>query len=104
MHINSTCSHPDNASITQILVSHFISKLRIASFKTLSLPYRHTRNSNSDSDDGEQQHSERIVSVSNPDNRKKSGPEAGSLKRSSVHSSEEDPDSDRPARKRRRSD
>ncbi|KFP39680.1 RNA polymerase-associated protein CTR9, partial [Chlamydotis macqueenii] len=64
----------------------------------------HARNSNSDSDDGEQQHSKRVVSDSDSDNRNKSGSEAGSLKRSSVHPSEEDSDSDRSARKRRRSD
>ncbi|XP_074774284.1 RNA polymerase-associated protein CTR9 homolog isoform X2 [Athene noctua] len=64
----------------------------------------HARNSNSDSDDGEQQHSKRIVSDSDSDHRNKSGSEAGSPKRSSVHPSEEDSDSDRPARKRRRSD
>ncbi|KFV59457.1 RNA polymerase-associated protein CTR9, partial [Gavia stellata] len=59
---------------------------------------------NSDSDDGERQHSKRIVSDSDSDNRNKSGSEAGSLRRSSVHPSEEDSDSDRSARKRRRSD
>ncbi|KFQ74108.1 RNA polymerase-associated protein CTR9, partial [Phaethon lepturus] len=64
----------------------------------------HARNSNSDSDDGEQQHSKRIVSDSDSDNRNKSGSEAGSPRRSSVHPSEEDSDSDRSARKRRRSD
>ncbi|XP_059682020.1 RNA polymerase-associated protein CTR9 homolog isoform X2 [Gavia stellata] len=64
----------------------------------------HARNSNSDSDDGERQHSKRIVSDSDSDNRNKSGSEAGSLRRSSVHPSEEDSDSDRSARKRRRSD
>ncbi|KFV15430.1 RNA polymerase-associated protein CTR9, partial [Tauraco erythrolophus] len=55
-------------------------------------------------DDGEQQHSKRIVSDSDSDNRNKSGSEAGSPRRPSAHPSEEDSDSDRPARKRRRSD
>uniref|UniRef100_A0A8B9QGW7 RNA polymerase-associated protein CTR9 homolog n=1 Tax=Apteryx owenii TaxID=8824 RepID=A0A8B9QGW7_APTOW len=64
----------------------------------------HARISNSDSEDGEQQHSKRIVSDSDSDNRNKSGSEAGSPRRSSVHPSDEDSDSDRSARKRRRSD
>ncbi|KAM9373083.1 RNA polymerase-associated protein CTR9 homolog isoform 2-T2 [Phaethornis superciliosus] len=64
----------------------------------------HARNSNSDSDDGEQQHSKRIVSDSDSDTRNKSGSEAGSPRRSSVRPSEEDSDSDRSARKRKRSD
>ncbi|XP_062433607.1 RNA polymerase-associated protein CTR9 homolog isoform X2 [Rhea pennata] len=64
----------------------------------------HARISNSDSEDGEQQHSKRIVSDSDSDNRNKSSSEPGSPRRSSVHPSDEDSDSDRSARKRRRSD
>ncbi|NWT15029.1 CTR9 protein, partial [Vireo altiloquus] len=62
----------------------------------------HARNSNSDSEDGEQQHSKRIVSDSDSDARNKSGSEAGSPRRS--RGSEEESDSDRSPRKRRRSE
>ncbi|XP_062350258.1 RNA polymerase-associated protein CTR9 homolog isoform X2 [Cinclus cinclus] len=64
----------------------------------------HARNSNSDSEDGEQQHSKRIVSDSDSDNRNKSGSEAGTPRRSSARASEEESDSDRSPRKRRRSE
>ncbi|XP_010212097.1 PREDICTED: RNA polymerase-associated protein CTR9 homolog [Tinamus guttatus] len=64
----------------------------------------HARVSNSDSEDGDQQHSKRIVSDSDSDHRNKSGSEAGSPRRSSVRPSDEESDSDRSARKRRRSD
>ncbi|KAF4798452.1 RNA polymerase-associated protein CTR9 like protein [Turdus rufiventris] len=64
----------------------------------------HARNSNSDSEDGEQQHSKRIVSDSDSDTRNKSGSEAGTPRRSSARASEEESDSDRSPRKRRRSE
>ncbi|NXO31010.1 CTR9 protein, partial [Cisticola juncidis] len=64
----------------------------------------HARNSNSDSEDGEQQHSKRIVSDSDSDGRNKSGSEAGSPRRSSARASDEDSDSDGSPRKRRRSE
>uniref|UniRef100_A0A8C3YAJ2 RNA polymerase-associated protein CTR9 homolog n=1 Tax=Catharus ustulatus TaxID=91951 RepID=A0A8C3YAJ2_CATUS len=64
----------------------------------------HARNSNSDSEDGEQQHSKRIVSDSDSDNRNKSGSEAGTPRRSSTRASEEESDSDRSPRKRQRSE
>ncbi|NXS00266.1 CTR9 protein, partial [Oxylabes madagascariensis] len=62
----------------------------------------HARNSNSDSEEGEQQRSKRVVSDSDSDHRNKSGSEAGSPRRS--RASEEESDSDRSPRKRRRSE